>query len=98
MKTTNNAAAPKHDDFDLPDDVPPDPVLESQAEPQLQTIAPNLQLGPAEVKPYDRNAWIREFGPNPPTVGMRIMDFAIVAMFAGSLILFIKACSWAITG
>lgn len=84
------------DDFDLPDDVPPDPVLESVPEPQVTVIAEDLGLGPAELKPRDRSAWIREFGPRPPTVGMRVLDFAIVGLFAGTVLVIIKACTWAI--
>jgi hypothetical protein len=84
--------ATKHnDDFDLPDQhIEPDPP------PQIVVIAEDLKLGPAEVKPYDRNAWIREFGPKPPSVGMRAMDFAIVSMLAGTVILFAKAWYWAV--
>jgi hypothetical protein len=82
--------ATKHnDDFDLPDQhIEPDPP------PQIVVIAEDLKLGPAEVKPYDRNAWIREFGPKPPTAGMQAMDFAIVGMFAVALIVILKAWVW----
>jgi hypothetical protein len=83
--------ATKHnDDFDLPDQhIEPDPP------PQVVVIAEDLKLGPAKVKPYDRNAWIREFGPKPLSAGMRAMDFAIVGMLAGTVLLFVKAWSWA---
>ena len=81
MATKNN-----NDDFDLPDQhVEPDPP------PQVVVIAEDLKLGPAEVKPYDRNAWIREFGPRPPSTGMRALDFAIVGMFAMAVIVCVKA-------
>ena len=80
--------ATKHnnDDFDLPDQhVEPDPP------PQIVVIAEDLKPGTAEVKPYDRNVWIREFGPQPPSTGMRALDFVIVGMFAGTVILVVKA-------
>jgi hypothetical protein len=83
--------ATKHnDDFDLPDQhIEPDPP------PQIVVIAEDLKLGTAKVKPYDRNAWVREFGPKPLSTGMRAMDFAIVGMFAGTVILMVKAWYWA---
>jgi hypothetical protein len=85
--------ATKHnnDDFDLPDQhVEPDPPP-----PQVVVIAEDLKLGSAEVKPYDRNAWIREFGPKPPSAGMRVVDFVILGLFAGTVLVIIKACAWA---
>ena len=85
MATKNN-----NDDFDLPDQhIEPDPP------PQVVVIAEDLKLGPAEVKPYDRNAWIREFGPKPPSAGMRVMDFIILGLFSGTVLVIIKACAWA---
>ena len=87
MATKNN-----NDDFDLPDQhVEPDPPP-----PQVVVIAEDLKLGPAKVKPYDRNAWIREFGPKPLSVGMRAVDFAIVGMLAVTVILMVKAWYWAV--
>ena len=84
------ATKPVYDD-DLPErPVEPDPP------PQIMVTAEESKLGPAEVKPYDRNAWIREFGPKPPGPGMRAVDFLILAMFAGSVLLFVRACSWAV--
>ena len=85
--------ATKHnDDFDLPDQhVDPDPPP-----PQVVVIAQDLKLGPAQVKPYDRNAWIREFGPKPPSVGMRAVDFVIVGLSAFAITVIIKACVWAV--
>ena len=85
--------ATKHnDDFDLPDQhVDPDPPP-----PQVVVISQDLKLGPAEVKPYDRNAWIREFGPKPPSAGMRVVDFVIVGLSAFAITVIIKACVWAV--
>ena len=85
--------ATKHnDDFDLPDQhVEPNPPP-----PQVVVIAQDLKLGPAQVKPYDRNAWIREFGPKPPSVGMRAVDFVIVGLSAFAITVIIKACVWAV--
>jgi hypothetical protein len=82
--------ATKHndDDFDFPDR-PAEPV------PQVTVPAQDLHLGAATVRPVGRS-WMEEHGPQPPGAGMRAMDFLILAMFAGSLILFIKACSWAL--
>ena len=81
------ATTPVDDDFDMPEmPVEPDPPP-----PQVEVIAEDLKPGTAEVKPYDRNVWIREFGPQPPSTGMRAMDFVIVGMFAGTVILVVKA-------
>ena len=76
------------------DDLPDWPVESDPPPPQIVVPAEDSKLGPAEVKPYDRNARIREFGPKPPGPGMQAMDFVIVGMFAGTVVLFIKACSW----
>ena len=84
------ATKPVYDD-DLPDmHTEPDPPP-----PQIMVTAEDLKPGPAEVKSYDRNAWVKEFGPKPPGPGMRTMDFVIVGMLAGTVALFVKACSWA---
>jgi hypothetical protein len=85
--------ATKHnDDFDLPDQhIEPDPP------PQIVVIAEDLKLGAAKVNPYDRNAWIRAHGPKPLSAGMRAMDFAIVGMFAGTVILVVKAWYWVVS-
>lgn len=77
------------------DDLPDRPVEPDPPPPQIVVIAEDLKLGPAEVNPYDRNAWIKEFGPKPPGPGMRAIDFVIVGMLAGTVVLFVKACSWA---
>ena len=79
------ATKPVDDDFDFPD---------RPADPILQVPVQDLHLGAATVRPVGRS-WVEEYGPQPPGPGMRAMDFLIIAMFAGSLILFIKACSWA---
>jgi hypothetical protein len=57
--------------------------------------AQDLHLGAATVKPIGRS-WAEQHGPQPPGAGVRVLDFLIIAMFAGSLILFVKACSWAV--
>jgi hypothetical protein len=54
----------------------------------------DLHLGAATVKPIGRS-WAEEHGPQPPGPGLRAMDFLIIAMFAGSTVLFIRACAWA---
>lgn len=56
--------------------------------------AQDLHLGAATVKPINRS-WAEQHGPQPPGPGMRAMDFLIVAMFAGSIVLFVRACAWA---
>jgi len=80
----------KDDDFDFPDQ-PVEPI----APPPVLPVVEEFKPEPVAVKPYDRTAWMREFGPKPPTAGMRAMDFLILAMFSGTVILFVKACSWA---
>jgi hypothetical protein len=74
-------------DDDLPewsDDLVPKAVL-----------AQDLHLGAATVKPLSRS-WMEEHGPQPPGPGLRMLDYMILAMFAGSVLLFIKACYWAV--
>ena len=56
--------------------------------------AQDLHLGAATVKPLGRS-WAEQHGPQPPGPGLRALDYLIVAMFAGSVVLFVKACSWA---
>ena len=83
--------ATKHnnDDFDLPDQhVEPDPP------PQVVIIAEDLKLGPAEAKPFARS-WAEQHGPQPPSAGMRVMDFVILGLFFGTVLMIIKACAWA---
>jgi hypothetical protein len=81
--------ATKHndDDFDFPDR-PADPI------PQVTVPAQDLHMGTATVKPLSRS-WAEEYGPQPLGPGMRALDYLILAMFAGSVVLFVKACSWA---
>ena len=82
--------ATKHtdDDFDFP---------ERPVEPIPKVIVPveDLHMGAATVKPLSRS-WAEEYGPQPLGPGMRALDYLILAMFAGSMMLFIRACSWAV--
>ena len=82
----------KHnDDLDLPDrPVEPDPPL-----PEIVPVIEEPSA-PAVVTKYDRSAWIREFGPKPPTVGMRIMDFVIVGLLFCTALVIVQALAWAI--
>jgi hypothetical protein len=82
------ATKPVDDDFDFPDR-PADPI------PQVTVPAQDLQQGAATVRPLGQS-WTEQHGPQPPGPGMRAMDFLILAMFAGSVVLFVKACSWAV--
>ena len=79
----------KDDDFDFPDR-PVEPIA-----PPPQVIVEDLKLGPAVVKPLGKS-WAEQRGPQPPGPGLRAMDFLIVGMFAGSIVLFVRACSWAV--
>ena len=76
------------DDFDFPDR-PVEPI------PQVTVPAQDLHLGAAPVRPLDRS-WADEYGPQPLGPGMRALDYLILAMFAGSVVLFVKACTWAV--
>ena len=78
----------KKDDFDFPDQpVEPIPTVTVQAE--------DLKLGPAVVKPFGKS-WAEQYGPQPPGPGMRALDFAIVGLCAGTVILIVKAWYWAV--
>jgi hypothetical protein len=76
------------DDFEFPDR-PVEPI------PQVVVQAEDLKLGPAVVKPLSKS-WAEQHGPQPPGPGMLALDFLIVGMFAGSVLLFVRACSWAV--
>ena len=82
------ATKPVDDDFDFPER-PVEPI------PKVNIQVEDLHMGAATVRPVGRS-WVEEYGPQPPGPGMRALDFLILAMFAGSLILFVKACSWAV--
>lgn len=83
------ATTPVDDDFDFPDR-PAEPDLP----PKVIVQAEDLHLGAATVRPVGRS-WAEQHGPQPPGAGLRTLDFLIIAMFAGSVLLFIRACSWA---
>ena len=75
------------DDLDMPewsDDLVPKAVP-----------AQDLHLGAATVRPLGQS-WADEHGPQPPGPGMRALDYLILAMFAGSIMLMLRACSWAV--
>ena len=77
----------KSDDMDMPE-FTAEMATELKAKPQV-----DLHLGPASVK-----SWAEQHGPQPPGVGLRALDYVVLAMFAASVILMVRACSWAITG
>ena len=58
--------------------------------------AQDLHLGAATVKPLGRS-WAEQHGPQPPSAGLQTLDFAVLAMFAASIILLFRACAWAVT-
>ena len=53
-----------------------------------------LYLSPAIKKPRSRK-WAEQYWPLPPGPGLRMLDDLILAVFAGSVLLFVKACSYA---
>lgn len=75
------------DDFDFPDR-PVEPI------PQVTVQSQDLHLGPAIVRPLGRS-WAEEHGPQPPGPGVRMLDYLILAMFAGTVLIMLKACTWA---
>ena len=75
------------DDFDFPER-PVEPI------PKVTVQIEDLHMGAATVKPLSRS-WADEYGPQPLGPGMRALDYLILAMFAGSVVLFVKACAWA---
>ena len=76
------------DHFDFPDR-PVEPI------PKITIQVEDLHMGAATVKPLSRS-WAEEHGPQPPGAGMRALDYLILAMFAGSIMLMLRACSWAV--
>lgn len=89
MKTTNNTATSEHDDFDLPDDVLPDPP------PQVIIQAEDLNLGPAMAKPFGKS-WAEQHGPQPPGPGIQVLDVIVAVLFITTLVLFIQSWIWAV--
>ena len=84
------ATKPADDDFDFPDrPAEPDPP------PMVIVQAEDLHLGVPVVQPFDKS-WIEQHGPKPLSAGIRAMDFVIVGMLAGTVILFVKAWYWAV--
>ena len=83
--------ATKHnDDFDFPDrPAEPDPP------PKVIVQAQDLHLGVPAVRTF-ANSWIEQHGPKPPGAGMRAMDFLILGLFFGTVLVVIKACAWAL--
>ena len=75
------------DDFDLPDDVPPEPV---------KIVATDLHLGAAEARPFSQQKWLEQNGPKAPGPGIRALDLLIITMFVATTILMLKACAWAV--
>ncbi len=76
------------DDFndDLPDMT--DEILN-----EFKAMKPvDLNLGSAEVKRIDRNAWINEFGPKPP--GPEIIALDILTVVLGCMLLYFVFMSW----
>ena len=57
----------------------------------------DLHLGAATVRPLGQS-WAEQHGPQRPSAGLQTLDFVVLAMFAASVILLFRACSWAITG
>jgi len=78
----------KDDDFDFPDR-PVEPI------PKVIVQAEDLHLGPAVVRPMGRS-WAEEHGPQPPGPGLRALDFLILAMFAGFIVLSFQTWRWAL--
>lgn len=78
------------DDFN--DDLPDMPIEPDPPPPTIVVIAEDLRLGPAEVKPYDRNAWMKEFGPKPP--GPEIIALDILTVVLGCILLYFLFKSW----
>lgn len=73
-----------------------DDDLPDFTEEMMSELKPkDLHLGAAQVKPIGRS-WADEHGPQPPGPGLRALDFLILAMFAGSIMLILRACSWAV--
>lgn len=82
-------------DFDLPDDVPPDPVLE--ARPAVHIQAEDLHLG-APVVTGHRPTWLDQNGPRPPGLHIRILDAMNVTLAITSVWLIGKVWIWALFG
>ena len=64
------------DDFndDLPD-------MTDEIMNEFREMKPvDLHLGPAEVKPFGKNAWINEYGPKPKGPAIYTLDALIVML------------------
>jgi hypothetical protein len=71
------------------DDLPdlPDDFYTSRKDPVL-----DLHLGVPEVKRFDKDWWVKKYGPKPPGVAILLLDFAILLL--GSICFWIIIVSW----
>ena len=81
-------ASQPNDDFDLPE-VTAEILGRSPASREKK-----LYLSPAIKKPRSRK-WAEQYWPQPLGPGLRMLDYLILTVFAGSVLLFVKACSYA---
>jgi hypothetical protein len=77
----------KTDDLDMPE------FTEQMATELKAKPAVDLHLGAGNVK-----SWAEQHGPQPPGSGLRALDYLVLAMFAASVILMVRACSWVVAG
>lgn len=80
------------DDFELPDDVMPEPVVE---QPRVQVIAEDLHLGAPEIKGW-QSTWLDKHGPRPPGLRILALDGLVGVLAVLGIWLIAKAWIWAI--
>lgn len=68
------------------------PELTDEMLAELKQKPVDLHLGPAKVKPIDRNAWMKEFGPRPKGPGIYALDVLTVAL--GCVLLYFMLNAW----
>ena len=68
---------------------------EITAEMLADVLPQELPLGSSQVTVRSRK-WTEQYWPQPPGPGVRALDVLIAIMFTGSIILMLRACSWAV--
>jgi hypothetical protein len=78
------------DDFndDLPD-------MTDEIMNEFKAMKPvDLHLGPAEVKTFGQDSWVKQYGPKPPGPGIIALDALIVIFSCAMFWLIVNVWIW----
>jgi hypothetical protein len=75
-----------------PNDLDDLPDMTDEIMNEFKAIKPvDLHLGPAEVKPFSQNSWVKQYGPKPPGPGIIALDALIVFLSCATVWFIIDA-------